>query len=327
MGVSSDEKRVLVTGGAGYLGSHLTRQLLAAGHKVRVYDSLLFGLDGLGEIQSHPQLEVVRADTRDATTLASAAEGCGLIVHLAALVGDAACRRDPTYTHAVNIKATHNLASAALRAGAAHLVFASTCSVYGASEAIVDEDTTPNPLSLYAESRLESERILFEALRGRVVYTSLRLGTLFGLSARMRFDLVVNIMTARAHAEGAITIFGGQQWRPLVHVRDAARGFVAVLSANPRVVDGQVFNLGDDRQNYQIRDVARAVLDEYPEATLSTVPASGDDLRDYRVSFRRIRERLGFRTLNDVPQGVREIRQHLSANPTTNYRSPAYRNA
>ena len=299
------DSRILVLGGAGYLGSVLVGQLLAAGRRVRALDSFMFGEQSLQHVSAHPNCELVRGDVRDIGVVVRCVKGCEAVIHLAAIVGDSACEENEQLAAEVNRAATRMLTEVALDCGVRRFLFASSCSVYGASESFADETAAVNPLSMYAEMKVESERILLGARSAAFAPTILRLSTLFGLSPRMRFDLVVNLFVARAVFLRSITISNGAQWRPLMHVGDAARAFVAVLDAPRERVSGEVFNTGSTGLNLRIEELGRSVADEIPGTVIQTV--ASEDQRNYRVAFNKIRERLGFNCLRAVEYGIQEI--------------------
>jgi nucleoside-diphosphate-sugar epimerase len=302
---------VLVTGGAGYIGSVTVGRLLAAGRIVRVLDTMMFGDDALAAHKSSPALEIRRGDVRDPDAVARALDGADAVLHLAGLVGDPACALDPALTRAVNVDSTVTLAEAAKKAGTRRVVFASTCSVYGAAgEDWLDETSPTGPVSLYAESNLESEALLKEHLNGhgpeRVM---LRFATVFGASPRMRFDLVVNLLTARALREGVLEVHGGAQWRPQVHVDDVATALLLALD-HPKAPGG-TFNVGSDALNLRIGDLAQAIASRF-EGSQLTVSETRDP-RSYRVSFARIEKELGFRPRHTLADGVAEIERWIRA--------------
>src|SRR5580704_10974671 len=242
-------RQVLVLGGAGYLGSVVVARLLERGFRVRVLDSLLFGEGSLEDVRSYAGCELVRGDVRDIGAVVKAMRGCDAVVHLAAIVGDPACDDNKQLAMEVNRAATRMLADVARGCGVRRFVFASSCGVYGASELCLDEASLVNPLSVYAQTKIDSENILLAATAADFAPTILRLGTLFGLSARMRFDLVVNVFVARAASSGKITVLNGEQWRPFLHVQDAARAVVACLEAETSAVAGEIFNVGSASLN------------------------------------------------------------------------------
>lgn len=324
--------KVLVTGGAGYIGNYVVEEVLNNGHEVRVLDSMLWGDDALEPLREYSRLEVRKGDIRHIEDLSYAVEGCDAVIHLAGIVGDPACGVNEQATQAVNVEATKSLVEVCKLHDIQRLVFASTCSVYGASQLMeLNEGSYLNPLSLYAESKIDSEEIILHETHdmfsdNEITPTILRLGTIFGWSRRMRFDLVVNILTAKAVLEGDIPVFGGEQYRPLVHVYDAARAFAAVLEADEEKVAHQTFNVGDNDLNYQIKKVGRIVEENIDGAEVRFVEHKEDD-RTYRVSFDKINHILGWETKHDVADGVQEIKEWMEENDITDYEREIFRNS
>jgi len=243
-------EKVLVIGGAGYIGSVLVRKLLRAGYQVRVLDQLLFGDASIRELFEHPRFELLRGDFRHVDAVIRAVKGMDAVVHLGAIVGDPACALDEQTTLQTNYAATALVADVCRGYGVSRFVFASTCSVYGANDKIVDEGSVLNPVSLCAATKIDSERILLAARNETFHPTILRLATAFGWSPRPRFDLVVNLLTARAVLEKKVVIFNGEQWRPFVHVKDIARAFCLTLDADVAKVSGETFNVGGPELNH-----------------------------------------------------------------------------
>jgi len=320
------ERRIIVTGGAGYLGSTLTRSLLARGYRVCVLDAELFGGAGLSDLVGEERLEIIRGDVRSIADLSRAFRGAAAVIHLAAIVGDAACQVDPDVTWTTNLQATKLVLEACLHYAIPRLLFASTCSVYGASDdLLLNEGSILQPVSLYAQTRIDSELIVLGANGPDLVTSCLRMATLYGQSARMRYDLVVNIMAARAVREHIVTVFGGEQWRPLVHVADAAEAFVLALEAPADVVGGEVFNVGSNEQNFRIKELAARVARVF-DVPIETRAPSADDLRNYRVAFDKASHHLGFATGHTVEDACREIRDVLVRHPEIDHRDERYIN-
>jgi nucleoside-diphosphate-sugar epimerase len=298
-------RQILVLGGAGYLGSVVVARFLQRGFRVRVLDSFLFGENSLDDIKEHAGCELVRGDVRDIGAVVKAMRGCDAVVHLAAIVGDPACDDNKQLAMEVNRAATRMLSDVARGCGVRRFVFASSCGVYGASDFCLDETSAVNPLSVYAQTKVDSENILLAASGVDFAPTILRLGTLFGLSARMRFDLVVNVFVARAASSGKITVLNGEQWRPFLHVQDAARAVAACLEAETSAVSGEIFNVGSASLNLQIEQLGAAIARVVPGTEI--VRVQNGDRRNYRVSFEKIERALNFHCERTLESGIEEI--------------------
>jgi nucleoside-diphosphate-sugar epimerase len=319
-------QRVTVLGGAGYIGSVLVRQLLEDGYRVRAFDQLFYGRASLAEVSNHPRFELVVGDVRQTSALVAALIDSDVVVHLAELVGDPLCAHNPVMTFEINYLSTVTIALACQYLQINRFVYISSCSVYGASrepETILTEESPLSPVSLYAKLKIEAEQSLLQMSRGGFSPTILRLGTVFGLSPRPRFDLVVNTLTAQAVQDGAITVFGGDQWRPHVHVSDVARAIRRCLALPLETIRGEVFNIVTE--NLTVDDVARLVIEEVPTATL-TRSDTVVDRRNYRVSAEKARRILGFDPQVSVRDGIREVATALTSSRLASYTNPAYSN-
>ena len=321
--------KVLVTGGAGYVGSALVPLLLAGGHGVRVVDRLDHGGEPLLPVWTHPAFEFRRADICDREAIAEAVDGVDAVVHLAAIVGDPAAARDPEAARAINLSASKELIEASRRAGVERFVFASTCSNYGRMEdgdSYVDENSELRPVSLYAETKVAIEKELLASNGAKHWHpTPLRFATVFGVSPRMRFDLTVNEFTMEMMTKKRLVVFGEQFWRPYLHVQDAARAIRLVLESDPELVSGQVFNVGSTEQNYQKQTLVELIKPYAPDAAIEFVRKQ-EDPRDYRVSFGRIQDRLGFEITRTVPEGINEVAQLVSGGIISDLSDGKYRN-
>lgn len=320
----SRPERVLVVGGAGYIGSVLTRRLLRAGYQTRVFDRLAFGSGALAGLEANPDFELVEGDMRDVNALVRAAQGVDAVVLLGAIVGDPACALDEKLTVETNYAATALAAEVCKGVGVGRLIFASTCSVYGAASETVDERSALNPVSLYARTKIDSERILLGARSESFHPTILRLGTAFGWSHRARFDLVVNLLTAKTHFEKEIVIYNGEQWRPFVHIADIAQAFQLALEAPTDVVSGEVFNVGSNAMNHRLSDVGRTLAALDPDLTVRREENS--DARTYRVSFDKIASALGFRAEHTLEDGIEEMLEQIRSGRIVDYTEPIYHN-
>jgi nucleoside-diphosphate-sugar epimerase len=300
----------LVSGGAGYLGVPAIEELHASGRAVRVLDALIH-VDQerlVADLQSRG-VEVVPGDIRDPDARRRALEGVGEVVHLAAIVGDPACARDPQFAHAVNVEGATALIADARAAGVGRFVFASTCSNYGrlADASIpIAEDGALAPVSLYAEQKVAIERALLDGAARPMQVTCLRFATLYGVAPRMRFDLTVNEFTRDLWADRSLEVFGERFWRPYVHVRDAARAIRITLESPASRVGGEVFNVGRSDENYRKLDLVGMIREQVDRGTVSFVHRD-EDPRDYKVSFEKIARVLGFQPSMTVADGVAEI--------------------
>lgn len=320
---------VLVTGGSGYIGAPVCEELLASGRRVRVLDMLLHSQSAVADRLRRAGVELQRGDIRDPEARRTALRGADTIVHLAAIVGDPACARDPALSHEVNVEATVGLVADARRAGATQLVFASTCSNYGrmADPTVpITEEGELAPVSLYATQKVHIERSLLSAENGALATTCLRFATVYGVAPRMRFDLTVNEFARDLWADRELEVFGEQFWRPYVHVRDAARGVRSVLDAPPDRVAGEVFNVGRSGENYRKLDLVEEIRRQIPTGRVTYVHRD-EDPRDYQVSFDKIQTQLGFETLMTVPDGIAEVIDGLNAGDFSDPFDGRYRNA
>lgn len=320
-----DPRNVLVIGGAGYIGSVLVRRLLERGYKVRVLDRLLYGDESLAELYGRQDFELIQGDFRNVEAVVRAVQGVGSIIHLGAVVGDPACALDEEFTFEVNLAATRMIAEAGKGYGIRRFVFASSCSVYGASDEVVDERSELAPVSLYARTKIESEKLLLSIMSDSFSPILLRFATVCGMSYRPRFDLVVNLLAAQAIFDKKITIFGGDQWRPFVHIEDVSMAIIGCLETPLEMVSGQVFNVGSEAGNYRLIEVGDIIKSLVPDTVVS-VQGDVDDQRNYRVSFEKIQRVLGFQADKAVEDAVVEIVEAVRSGRVVNYRAPQYSN-
>ncbi|MBF0385758.1 MAG: NAD-dependent epimerase/dehydratase family protein [Candidatus Omnitrophica bacterium] len=306
-------KNILVVGGAGYLGSVLVRKLLAKGYRVRVLDVLMFGRKPLEELLGNKRFELIEGDMRDISVLVRSLEGIDAVINLAAVVGDPACKSTPERTIETNYLANKALAEACKYNQINRFIYASTCSVYGVmtGDKHLDENSALNPVSLYARSKIQSEEGILSLVDENFSPTILRMGTLYGYSPRMRFDLVVNAMTKTAVLEKKIIVHnGGKQWRPLLEINDAAEAYIECLEAPVSRIKGAIFNVGSDEQNYQIIQMGQAVKRCVPDAEL-IIQEGSDDARNYLVSFGLIKKHLRYKAMNSLYDAVMRIKQAI----------------
>lgn len=308
--------KVLVTGGAGYVGSILCQLLVEQDHKVRVLDACIYGKKSLDNVNVDLQI----GDARHVEDIVRAMSGIEAVIHLAGFVGDPVCSFDPSFTAGQNFFSTQLVANVAKYYEVPRFVFASSCSVYGQSEEKVDENSECNPIGLYATDKLYTEGELIKMQTDKFKVGILRLSTLFGIAPRPRFDLAINIMTAKAVTGGEFTVYGGQQWRPFLHVRDAARAFMMMLNTD----ETGPFNVGSEALNSTMYDAGK-LIELYTKAKMF-VADNQIDTRSYNVCFDRIKK-LGFKPTRTIHDGIRELIESLTDGTVDNYMNPAYSNS
>jgi len=319
--------KILIPGGAGYVGSVLTRHLWRQGHDVTVLDLLLFGGASLDELRGQPRFQFIQGDVRNAELLRQVVPGHEAICLLAAIVGEPACNRDEAGAHSTNYDGALQVLRAAQDAKVQRLVFASTCSNYGIADStlLATEQSPLQPLSAYSRSKVAAELALLTAASAEFCPTVLRLSTAFGASWRMRFDLLVNDFTLAAFRDRKISIYGGNFWRPFVHTQDIAEAIEHVLNVPRDVVCGEVFNIGADQNNLQKSQLGELVRDFVPGTELEFTGGTVDP-RSYRVDFSKSAQQLGFTAKRNVLDGIREIHQGLIEGRWPNPADPNYYN-
>jgi len=305
-------KNVLITGGAGYIGSVLSRQLLQAGYNIKVFDKLLFGEEPIKELEVNPNFKFIKGDIFDKDILASALSDVDAVINLAAIVGEPACACQKDVALKTNYLGAVYVARLCKTLGIKRFIQASTCSTYGQSQEdlIAKEDSNLFPVDFYGETKIYAERELMKLIDDNFNPTILRFSTVYGLSPRMRFDLVVNTLTKKAVKEKEITIFGGNQWRPLIHVSDVAKAISLVLKAPLAKAGNQIFNVGDNNENYMISKIGELVKNCVPEVKIKIIEDL-EDKRNYRVDFTKIAKVLNFKTEKNVEYGIKEVRDAI----------------
>jgi len=318
-------ERILVTGGAGYLGSVLCRKLLDRGYAVRCFDRLMFGEEPIRELVGRDGFELVKGDITRLNEHPALFDDVEAVVHLAGLANDPSCDIRPEMTERVNYKATMEIARRAKEKGIRPFVFASSCSVYGAGIGELKETSPLRPVSLYAEVKVRCEEELNEMADSDFWPVHMRQATLFGLSPRMRFDLAVNVMVLHGTMNKKIYVLGGgKQWRPFVHVEDSAEAFIAALERCENL-SGEAINIGSNDLNFQIKDLAALVKSMLPETELEVAPGDADR-RSYHVNFDKMKKLLGLEPRRTIEEGVREIRAALLDGRIPDPQSPRYYN-
>lgn len=321
----SDPQSVLVVGGAGYIGSSLTEKLLGSGLKVIIMDNFSFGRDPISHLENHQNLRILEGDFRNIDTVVRGMQEAEAVIHLGGIVGDPACAVDEELTVEVNLAATRTIADVAKGHGVTRFIYASSCSVYGESSDILNESSTLNPISIYSKSKIASEDILMESVSANFQPTILRFGTIYGFSGRTRFDLVVNLLTAMAVKESKITLFGGDQWRPFVHVQDVAEAVLQVIKAPLQDVGGEVINIGSNDQNLTLRQMAEEIQDLVPDAVIVEMGPDSDQ-RNYRVDFNKAENVLRFNPKWSIQKGIRQIIDGIKHGEVEDYRDTIHSN-
>ncbi|WP_371483383.1 NAD-dependent epimerase/dehydratase family protein [Kitasatospora sp. NBC_00315] len=314
---------VLVTGGQGYLGSVLSRHLIERGVQVTIVDSGTV----VGPRIDSALATYIEGDVVDPDEWRGALKGVDAVVHLAAMVGDPACEVDPEQAWEINYHGTIRVAESCRRMGVGSLVFASTCSNYGATgEVECDEFSPLNPQSVYAQSKVMAEHYLLSLVRGDLATSILRFATVHGISPRMRFDLAVNVMTANAVAFGEVVVNGGLQWRPFIHIDDVSAVIMRSLhTARVGPPVPRIYNCGSESENYRMIDIGRMIVDTIPDARL-TVRAEALDRRNYKVRFDRAASELGFVARHRVLDSVKGISAAMSAGQYADFLDMPYSN-
>ena len=305
-------KSVLVTGGAGYVGSALVPVLLQAGYKIKVLDLYLYGEDVLAAVRGNPNLEEIKGDIRDRGLLKKVVLGCDSVIHLACISNDPSFELDPELGKSINYDAFVDLVKVARDGGVKRFVYASSSSVYGIKEEVdVTEDLSLKPLTDYSKYKALCEEVLLRERAPGFTVLVLRPSTVCGYSPRVRLDLTVNILTNHAINNGVIKVFGGEQMRPNIHMDDMVRVYQEALQWPAAAIDGKIYNVG--YQNYKVRDIADMVREVIgSQVRIETVPT--DDHRSCHVSSERIRRELGFVATRSVEDAARDLQKAFSEN-------------
>jgi len=326
---------ILVTGGAGYLGSYLIGELLCRGYRVTVVDDLLFGGDSLLAYLPHPNFSFSKADICEPRAVISAVRkdwpAPQAVIHLAAIAGFPACQAvGQQVAWRYNVEATQRTYEQGVQLGVERFIYASSYTVYGFSSAgsPVSEATPLNPQSLYAETKAASESFLMEEADSSTPPLIFRAAALYGLSPRTRFDMIVNQFILEAFTKRELLIYQRGYSRAFIHIHDAVQGLLLGLEAPLEVISRQIFNLGSDEDNLTKNQVVAAILKRIPETTVQYKDMTfGGDMGDITVSFARVRDHLGYKSTRNLDDGVREILSALRTGLIREPHNPRYRNA
>tara|TARA_B100001123_G_scaffold380683_1_gene450446 strand:+ start:932 stop:1954 length:1023 start_codon:yes stop_codon:yes gene_type:complete len=301
-------KTCLVTGGAGYVGSTLIRELLASDYNVRCIDMLIYGDKALKGLSNNPRFEFIFGDIRDKKILNSCLKDVDFVIHLAAIVGDKPCQAAPESAYQINYFGTKILGELAKKSGVNKFIFASTCSNYGISDpnSYATEESKLNPVSLYAETKIDCEKFLSSISDEKFSVVNLRFGTAYGMSFRTRFDLTVNSFAYEALTDKKIVIFSADTWRPYVHVLDMSKIILKMLEIEKNKIKGTIFNAGFTNQNLTKRNIVEILEKIIPDLVIEYVPFS-EDRRDYKVKFKKFEDLTKITNSKTVNEGYREI--------------------
>jgi nucleoside-diphosphate-sugar epimerase len=307
----SQARKIFVTGGAGYVGAVLVPKLVAAGHQVKVIDLYIYGADVLKGAGDNPRLTQVKGDIRDRDLLAQEIKGYDTVIHLACISNDPSYELNPALSKSINYDAFVDLVEISKQAGVGRFIYASSSSVYGIKdEPEVTEDLPLTPLTDYSKFKAKCEEYLDGAATGDFVVTTIRPATVCGYSPRQRLDLTVNILTNHAVSRGKITVFGGEQKRPNLHIQDMTDLYLFLLDQSPEKIHRKIYNAG--YQNYSVRELAEMVRDTLGDnIVIETTPT--DDIRSYQVSSRKLKEELGFEARHTIQDAVRELKRAFDA--------------
>ena len=317
----------MIIGGAGYLGSVLSELLLSRGFQVRVFDDLTYGDSGISDFYANPNFELMEGSVSEINNLIKSIEGVGSVIDLAAIVGDPASSIDPKKTIKINYHSTRTIANICKDYGVNRLIFASTCSVYGVSTKpgeFLREDDDLNPVSLYAQTKIDSESVLLEMSDKDFKPIIFRMGTLFGLSKRMRFDLAVNIMSAKAFFEDKVTVFDGDQYRPFLHLKDAALAYLKAITHPIDEIKGGAYNIGSNNLNYKLKEVGN-IISEIADCDID-IRSEEKDPRSYCVNFDKFQNDFSFECSSSIEDSVRELIGIFNSGKYQDFYSKKYSN-
>ena len=311
------QSKILVTGGAGYIGSMLVPHLIDKGHDVVVVDSLLFKGDYPMEDYKHENYQFIKADLRDELRIESILrdEEFDVIIHLAAFVGEPLCQSEPEFAKEIKFGVTKSLVDLSEEYNISKFIFASTCSNYGIStEALADEGSKLKSLGLYSDTKIQAENYVLKKSNNNLHPTVLRFATVFGVSNRMRFDLLINEFVRDAFVKKEIILYNPRAWRPFVHISDVVRAIEMTVSAQVELIDGQIFNVGGEGSNIRKCGLVNIIKEFLPDTNAGMFEGKNIDPRNYRVSFEKIEDTLRFLTHTTIRKGIKEIVDALKYN-------------
>lgn len=308
--MGNNKKIILVTGAGGYIGSELVGELLKKDYRVKALDRFFFGMEVLDKYLNNPDIEIIKEDIRYFPK--EILKNVYAVIDLASISNDPACDLDPKITYSINYQGLIRTAKLSKEMGVKRYIFSSSCSVYGQGGNLqLDESSETSPVSLYAKLKIKTEEKLLSLADDNFWVTCPRNATVYGISKRMRFDLIINIMTLHAFKNKKVFVMGGgKQWRPLIHIQDLIRAFILILEADKKKINGEIFNVGSNEQNYQVYEVANSIKKIIPDIKIENVP-SDIEKRNYNVNFSKIQKVLGFTPQKNIEDGIKEIKDAL----------------
>ena len=324
--INIKKSNILIIGGAGYIGSTLTENLLQKGYNVTVYDNFLYSKKNqFNNFKNKKNLNIVKGDTRDLSKIFKVIEKNNTIIHLGELVGDPICEINPSKTFEINYLASMQISNICKNLQVDKFIYISSCSVYGANSnnLLLNEQSKINPLSVYSRLKTMSERTIIENTNEKVQPTILRLGTVFGSSYRLRFDLVLNLFCALSHFKKTINVQGGSQWRPFVHVKDVCQAIIKIITLPKNKIQGEIFNITGF--NTTIEDVAKKIQ-ILNKSTNINFDSKIQDRRNYKVSSVKAKRLLGFKPKYNLEKGILEMFNFLKNNKIKNINLKKYNN-
>ena len=301
---------VLITGGAGYVGSTLVKKLSSYDYEIRVFDSSVFGNEGLFQLREKKNVKFIQGDIRNSNLLEKSLDDVNCVVHLAAITGPL-CDQIPEATRQINVDATANLINLCKKKKVTRFFFSSTCSNYGSNLEVVDETTPLKPLSLYSETKIKGESLVLSSKNDNFEPCVLRFATVFGLSPKMRFDLLIQELIKNAFEHKTIEVYGPNYWRPFIHVGDVAEACMIGIRSDSKLISGEIYNVGDTNQNIKKIELAKFVQKRIAGTKIDIQEAKIDP-RNYRVSFNKIKKNLGFKITKSIQDGIDEMINALS---------------
>ena len=322
------DPHILIVGGAGYIGSILAEMIIDKGWRVRVLDNLLYEQDSLSRFSKKDGFSFVMGDICDLNTQVENIKGIDCVVFLAEIVGDPSCKYLPQTALKTNYLAVNSMANLCAHTNINRFVYTSSCSVYGASsnpDDLLNEQSNLSPVSHYARMKRLSEQALFNQLNPLFSPTVLRLATVFGHSHRPRFDLVVNTFAKNAYYDKSLTVYGGDQWRPNVHVKDVARAIIKVIDSPLNIIKNEIFNVGSNSENYTIKSLSEMTKSVFQDCIVH-LDAGSADKRNYRIDFSKIRDLLGFDSQYSVLDGLEELKEVFELKLITKINDKKYSN-